>query len=109
MIRRILATFVVAAVLLVANSGSAEAQQQGYGAVWGGGQQSMNNLDRFYHYPYVYYPHNFYSNNYYRSSDSLYHRYPQEMRVPVYNRSWHNEYPSPRRYHWGHHFITDVF
>ena len=108
MIRRVLATAVVAAVLLVAGSGSAEAQQNVYGAVWGG-QQSMNNLDRFYHYPYVYYPHNFYSNNYYRSSDSLYHRYPTEMRVPVYNRDWYNYYPAPRRYHWGHHFITDVF
>jgi hypothetical protein len=31
---------------------------------------------------------------------------PQEMRVPVYNRSWQNYYPKSRRYHQGHHFST---
>jgi hypothetical protein len=66
-------------------------------------------VGRFYHYPYVYYPQNYWGNEYYQSSDSLYHRYPPEMQIPVYNRKWHNYYPSSRRYHWGHHFILDVF
>ena len=65
--------------------------------------------DRFYHYPYVYYPQNFWGNEYFRSADSLYHRYPPEMRIPVYNRHWHNYYPNRRAYHWGHHFALDVF
>ena len=85
-----------------------QAQGRAYGRVWG----SANNVrdwERFYHYPYIYYPQNFWGNEYYRSSESLYYRYPQEMRVPVYNRSWHNYYPAGRRYHWGHHFQLDVF
>ena len=49
------------------------------------------------------------ASGYYRSSESLYYRYPQEMRIPVYNRDWHNEYPQARRYHQGHHFILDTF
>lgn len=79
----------------------------GYGPMW----PATGNRDcaRFYHYPYVYYPQNFYSNDYYRSSDSMYYRYRPEMQIPVYNKNWHNYYPSPRRYHWGHHFILDVF
>ena len=79
-----------------------------FGRAWGGAQSSRD-CARFYHYPYVYYPQNCYGSDYYRSSDSLYHRYPPEMQSPVYNRHWHNYYPSPRRYHSGHHFITDVF
>ena len=47
--------------------------------------------------------------DYYRSSESLYYRYPPEMRVPVYNKRWHNEFPMTRKYHWGHHFILDQF
>jgi hypothetical protein len=39
----------------------------------------------------------------------LYYRYPPEMRIPVYNKQWHNELPMPRRYHHGHHFRTDIF
>ncbi len=71
---------------------------------------AMNrDCNRFYHYPYVFYPQNFQGQDYYQSSDSLYYRYPPEMQIPVYNRNWHNEYPSSRRYHWGHHFILDVF
>ena len=79
----------------------------GYGPMW----PATGNRDcsRFNHYPYVYYPQNFYSNDYYRSADSMYYRYRPEMQIPVYNKSWHNYYPSPRRYHWGHHFILDVF
>ena len=60
-----------------------------------------------YHYPYVYYPQNFWSSEYYQSSDDLYHRYPPEMQVPVYNKRWHNMYPEGALYHSGHHFILD--
>ena len=83
------------------------AQQAAYGAHWG--QQGATNMNRFYHYPYVTYPQNYWGNEYYRSTDSLYHRYPAEMRIPVYNRHWYNYYPTSRRYHWGHQFILDVF
>jgi hypothetical protein len=83
-------------------------QPQAFGRSWGGGT-SNRDYERFMHYPYVYYPQNFWGNEYYRSSDSLYYRYPPEMQIPVYNRKWHNEYPSARRYHMGHHFLTDVF
>lgn len=104
------ALLLLAAVVLVTSvaASSVQAQERAYGRVWGGanGQQDWN---RFYHYPYVYYPQNFYGNEYYRSSQDMYHRYPQEMRVPVYNRQWHNEYPQARKYHSGHHFILDVF
>jgi hypothetical protein len=72
----------------------------------------------------VYYPQNFYGDEYYRSSESLYYRYPAEMRIPVYNKQWHNEYPQAAqwnkwmhfsygpgqaRYHWGHQFELDCF
>ena len=82
--------------------------QQAYGQTWGN-SYGVRDWNRFYHYPYVYYPQNFYSNQYYRSKDSLYYRYPQEMRIPVYNKKWHNYYPTPRPYHMGHQFILDVF
>src|SRR5687767_9266224 len=107
MIRRLL--FALAAVLLLAAvAPTAQAQDRAYGRVWGG-QYGRMDWERFYHYPYVWYPQNFWGNEYYRSSEDLYFRYPPEMRVPVYNRSWHNPYPEPRRYHWGHHFNLDVF
>jgi hypothetical protein len=79
-----------------------------YGRNWGN-TYNTRDWERFYHYPYVYYPQNFWGNEYYRSSDNLYHRYPPEMQIPVYNKKWHNEFPQPRRYHWGHHFILDQF
>jgi hypothetical protein len=79
----------------------------GYGPMWA--PTSSRDCSRFYHYPYVYYPQNFRGDEYYRSSDSMYYRYPPEMQIPVYNRHWHNYYPNQRRYHWGHHFILDVF
>ncbi|GAB5402593.1 MAG: nuclear calmodulin-binding protein [Aureliella sp.] len=79
-----------------------------YGRSWGGAA-SNRDCSRFYHYPYVFYPQNFKGSEYFQSSDSLYHRYPQEMQIPVYNRKWHNYYPSSRRYHQGHQFILDVF
>lgn len=107
MIRRILLTL-TCLTALSAVAGTAQAEPRAYGRVWGG---AYNNHDweRFYHYPYVWYPQNFYGNEYYRSSNDLYHRYPQEMRVPVYNTKWHNYYPEGRRYHYGHHFNLDVF
>ena len=61
---------------------------------------------RFYYYPYVYYPQNFARP---QTFDHLYYRYPPERQIPVYNKNWHNFYPSPRPYHSGHHFILDVF
>ena len=98
----------VLAVGFVATTPTAKADQRAYGQNWGG-QASTRDWNRFYHYPYVYYPQNFWGQEYFRSSDSLYHRYPQEMRIPVYNKRWHNMYPSNRRYHSGHHFMLDVF
>lgn len=108
MIRR--TCFVFAAALffaLAANADQAQAQQA-YGRAWGHTYTTLD-WNRFYHYPYVYYPQNFWGNEYYRSADSLYFRYPPEMRIPVYNRRWHNEYPSPRPFHRGHQFVLDVF
>lgn len=107
MIRKSAAAAVVAAVLVSAGAHRAEAQQA-YGRQWGA-TYAQTDWQRFYHYPYVYYPQNFWGSEYYRSADSLYHRYPPEMRIPVYNRRWHNYYPAGRRYHAGHHFILDVF
>ena len=78
--RLALAVSVSAVVMLSAQS--VEAQTHAYGATWGGNNTSQN-YNRFYHYPYVTYPHNYYGNNYYRSADSLYYRYPKEMRIPV--------------------------
>ncbi len=109
MIRRMLLGLACALVMAAASTAdSASAQDRAYGQVWGGAY-SKTDWERFYHYPYVYYPQNFWGNEYYRSADNLYYRYPPEMRVPVYNRKWHSEYPEKRRYHWGHHFNLDVF
>jgi hypothetical protein len=109
MIRKTLgATLVVATIWCLSACQSAAAQEHAYGATWGGVSRGQN-MQRFYHYPYVTYPQNYWGNEHYRSADDMYYRYAQEYRIPVYNRHWHNEYPSPRRYHWGHHFILDVF
>lgn len=102
----IIAAVLVASAATLADSASAD--QRAYGQAWGG-SASTRDWNRFYHYPYVYYPQNFWSQDYYKSADSLYHRYPPEMRIPVYNKRWHNYYPSSRRYHKGHHFMLDVF
>jgi len=91
--------------LLTADEAAAE---QAFGRQWGHAYNS-HDWERFYHYPYVYYPQNFWGSEYYRSSESLYYRYPPEMRIPVYNTRWHNYYPSNRRYHQGFHFILDTF
>ena len=108
MIRRIY--FAVAALVLLAAVATADRAQaqQAYGRAWGSTYNTLD-WDRFYHYPYVYYPQNFWGNEYYRSADSLYYRYPPEMRIPVYNRHWFNDYPTPRPYHRGHHFVLDIF
>ena len=95
------------AVMLVGFATSAKAEQRAYGQSWGGAD--TRDWNRFYHYPYVYYPQNFQGPEYYRSRDSLYYRYPAEMRVPVYNKTWQNPYPNGRLYHSGHHFLLDVF
>src|ERR1043165_3114656 len=109
MIRRIY--FAVTALVLIAAVWSprqAKAEQQAYGRAWGHTYNTMD-WERFYHYPYVYYPQNYWGNEYYRSAESLYYRYPPEMRIPAYNKKWQNEYPQDRRYHWGHHFALDIF
>ncbi len=103
--------------------------QQAFNRQWAGSYNTQD-WNRFYHYPFVYYPQNFWAEDYYRSSQDLYYRYPPEMRIPVYNRQWHNYYPEgrahlrdpyahygstskyfsdSRKYHRGHHFILDVF
>jgi hypothetical protein len=107
MIRRLILA-AAAVLLLSAVATTTEAQERAFGRTWGG-QYGRTDWERFYHYPYVWYPQNFYGNEYYRSSEDMYYRYPPEMRVPVYNRNWHSEYPEPSIYHWGHQFNLDVF
>ena len=108
--RRLIWSLVCFAVLYVGLSAQqpAQAQERAYGQVWGQAY-GPRDWERFYHYPYVFYPQNYRGNEYYRSRQSMYHRYPPEMRVPVYNKQWHNYYPSGQRYHWGHQFQLDVF
>jgi hypothetical protein len=111
MMRRALLVCVIAATTAVffdSSTAQAQDQQRAFGRVWGNAYGSYD-WERFYHYPYVFYPHNYWGNEYYRSSESLYYRYPPEMRIPVYNKQWHNYYPEGRRYHWGHHFMLDVY
>lgn len=108
MIRRSLFVLLGAAAVWAVMSVAEARAQQAFGRQWGR-TYSTQDWDRFYHYPYVYYPQNFWGSDYYRSSEDLYFRYPPEMRIPVYNRLWHNYYPQARRYHQGHHFILDVF
>ena len=108
MVRRFLIALACAAGIGAGFSAGEAQAQQAYGAQWAG-TYSTQDWERFYHYPYVYYPQNFYGDQYYRSSESLYYRYPQEMRIPVYNKQWHNYYPEGRKYHSGHHFILDTF
>jgi hypothetical protein len=108
MIRRSMFALIGAVALGSLMSPATAEAQQAYGRSWGG---SMNTQDwnRFYHYPYVYYPQNYYGNEYTKSAQDMYYRYPQEMRIPVYNKSWQNYYPEPRLYHSGAHFLLDVF
>ena len=108
MIRRIYFAVAAAALFVAVNTADKAHAQQAYGRAWGN-TYNTTDWERFYHYPYVYYPQNFWSSEYYQSSDDLYYRYPQEMRVPVYNKQWHNMYPEGALYHSGHHFILDTF
>lgn len=109
MLRRIILGCLAAACVWLALSADAGwAQDRAYGQVWGGAYGNRD-WERFYHYPYVFYPQNFWGNEYYRSSEDLYFRYPPEMRIPVYNKKWHNELPAGQLYHSGHHFMLDVF
>ncbi len=109
MIRRTMLVLLCAAAMLAVLGVADDARaQQAFGRQWGH-SYSTQDWNRFYHYPYVWYPQNFWGADYYRSSENLYHRYPPEMQIPVYNRQWHNYYPQARRYHSGHHFILDVF
>jgi hypothetical protein len=110
MVRKTLIVAVASALIGIASMECAQAQEPtaAYGRAWGG-TAGQRDYARFQHYPYVYYPQNFWGNEYFRSSDSLYHRYPTEMQIPVYNRKWANYYPTSQRYHSGHHFILDVF
>lgn len=101
MVRRICLTgcvllFASLAIVLVSSS---EAQAAGRG--------QATDWNRFYYYPYVYYPHNFERPQ--GSYNHMYYRYAPDRRIPVYNKNWHNFYPSERPYHKGHHFILDVF
>jgi hypothetical protein len=108
MIRRITLALCCAVVLAVVLSADSASAQQAFNRQWGG-SYSNRDWERLYHYPYVWYPQNFWSSEYYKSSNDLYHRYPQEMRVPVYNKQWMNYMPEGRLYHRGHHFILDQF
>jgi hypothetical protein len=108
MIRRTLFALCCATGLWAAMEPAEAQAQQAFGRQWGQ-SNTTKDWDRFYHYPYVYYPQNFWGPEYYRSSESLYFRYPQEMRIPVYNKRWMNMYPEKRRYHQGSHFELDTF
>jgi len=72
----------------------------------GYGVAQPSDWKRFYHYPYVYYPHSFKKQEQF---NNMYHRYPQSMQIPVYNKSWYNFYPTEKPYHDGHHFLLDIF
>ena len=107
MVRRTILVLLCAAAIVTILAATNARAEQAYNHQWGSSYTSQD-WNRFYHYPYVYYPQNFYGNDYYRSADNLYYRYPPEMRIPVYNRQWHNYYPQGRRYHSGHQFILDI-
>src|SRR6267142_1064954 len=108
MIRRSLLALLTVASLSFCFSTPSKADERAYSRVWGGAYQ-MRDWERFYHYPYVFYPQNYWGNEYYRSAESLYYRYPPEMRIPVYNRHWFSDYPTPRPYYKGAHFVLDIF
>ena len=108
MTRRTILALACAAVGLVLMAAPDVGAQQAFDRQWGRSYTTQD-WNRFYHYPYVFYPQNFWGTDYYRSSEDLYHRYPPEMRIPVYNLQWMNFYPEERRYHKGHHFMLDVF
>ena len=106
--RKWMGRIMTAMVLAMGLAGDASAEARAYGRHWGG-IYSNRDWERFYHYPYVYYPHNYWGQDYFKSSDSLYYRYPNEMRIPVYNKKWYNPYPSAHPYYQGHHMVLDIF
>jgi len=108
MIRRLSLALLCAVACTTFFTPSDASAERAYGRSWGGNYKTQD-WERFYHYPYVYYPQNFWGDEYFRSADSMYYRYPPEMRIPVYNRKWQNYYPMARKYHSGHHFIMDTF
>lgn len=108
MIRRTMMALLCAGALTMVFGAEEAKAQDAYNRQWGR-TYSTQDWNRMYHYPYVWYPQNFWGEDYYRSSESLYYRYPPEMRIPVYNRQWQNYYPQNRRYYSGHHFQLDVF
>ena len=108
MIQRTLILLLCGASIFVLLCAADAQAQQAFDRQWGH-TYTTQDWNRMYHYPYVYYPQNFWGSDYYRSAESLYFRYPPEMRIPVYNKDWQNEYPQVRRYHQGHHFILDTF
>ena len=130
MFRRTIFVLLSAAFVLIVLGVTDVQAQQAFDRQWGH-NYSTQDWNRLYHYPYVYYPQNFWGPDYYRSSDDMYHRYPAEMRIPVYHKQWENFYPEHRqdphekesqffpmftgerhtgdRYCSGHHFIADVF
>ena len=92
-----LVLFIASGLFLAVCTGESQAAGSGQPTDWA----------RFYHYPYVYYPHNFQQPQ--GSYNHLYYRYPPNQRIPVYNDHWYNFYPTEKPYHYGHHFILDVF
>ena len=101
LLRRLIIAGLLTAGACLCSGNSAQAQEA-YGKQ---SAHTYNTTDwnRFYHYPYVWYPQNFYGDEYYRSSESLYFRYPQEMRIPVYHTGWHNNYPEGNEWNRYHH------
>jgi hypothetical protein len=99
MLRRLTQTGLVLFALMTMLGNASDAQAAGRG--------QPTDWNRFNYYPYVYYPHNFQQQR--GSYDHMYYRYSPEQRVPVYNKNWHNFYPTARPYHKGHHFLLDVF
>jgi hypothetical protein len=91
-----LVAIAVIAVAVLSSTRTVEAAPPGQPSDW----------QRFYYYPYIYYPHSFQKPQQY---DHMYYRYEPSMRIPVYNKSWYNFYPTEKPYHSGHHFILDVF
>jgi hypothetical protein len=130
MIRRTMFALLCAVAASVIFSVTNVQAQEAFDRQWG---RTYNTQDwnRMYHYPYVYYPQNYWGPDYYRSSEDMYHRYPQEMRTPVYNKQWESFYAEHRkdpagsenhffpmcngerhtgiRWYSGHHFNADVF
>jgi len=96
MLKKFLIITAMLVVAVVATSSNTSAAPPGQPADW----------QRFYHYPYVYYPHTFQKPQQY---DNMYHKYSPSMQIPVYNKDWHNFYPTKKPWHKGHHFILDVF